>query len=96
MLIFILPYPPFCYTSLSHLRKRQTPSNNSEVARSGYSDIRKWHFKFSLMSQYFKILIHREMGELNSADARDDVFDRPLLSQNIEKLEARRAYMNTI
>jgi hypothetical protein len=35
------------------------------------------------------------MGELNSADTRDDILDGPLLSQNIEKLETRRAYMDT-
>ena len=51
---------------------------------------------FVFTNSHFKILILGEMGELDSADARDYVFYRPLITKDVEKLETRRAHMNTI
>jgi hypothetical protein len=48
------------------------------------------------LNPYFKILIHWKMSKLDGSDARDDVFDWPLFSQNVEKFETGRTDMNAI
>jgi hypothetical protein len=36
----------------------------------------------------FKIVIFGKMSELDGTDTRDDIFYRPLTSQNVKKFEA--------
>ena len=49
-----------------------------------------------LTSGYLKIDVYGQMCELDSADAWSNILHRPLTSDNIEKLNTRGTYMDTI
>ena len=47
-------------------------------------------------NSHFKIVIHGQMGELNSTNTGDDILQRPLISKNIEEFQTGRTNVDAI